>query len=153
VAAETIDSRRTLRIPEARLTDLARIRAFLRHATVDLGADPHALADILIAVNEAAANVLRHGYKGPGWIEVDVDRDAATGALVIHLRDEAPLFDPTQHPTPDREAALERRRPGGFGVHLARESVDRLSWHARPGAGNELTFLKELPHSDERTAR
>jgi serine/threonine-protein kinase RsbW len=141
-----------LRLPEATLRDLVRIRAFLTDASAALGARPEAVPDIVIAVNEAVANVLRHGYRGPGPIEIDVEQERVTGSIVIRLRDEAPAFDPTSHPAPDLTAALERRRPGGFGIDLARKCVDQLAYRRR-GGSNELTFVKELPKEDERTAR
>jgi phosphoserine phosphatase RsbU/P len=151
MAAGAIGGRRTLRLPEATLEDLARIREFITDVSTSLGAAPEAVPDVVIAVNEAVANVLRHGYRGSGPIDLEVDQDRATGSIVVRLRDTAPAFDPTGHPAPDLTAALEVRRPGGFGIDLARKCVDQLAYR-RHGASNELTFVKELPKRDERTA-
>jgi serine/threonine-protein kinase RsbW len=147
-----IENQRRLSLPAATLGDLARIREFIADTAVSLGANPDAVPDIVIAVNEAVANVLRHGYRGPGPIEIDVDQEQRTRAIVVRLRDSAPAFDPTSHPAPDLTAALEGRRPGGFGIDLAKKCVDGLAYRRR-GASNELTFVKELSKHDERTAR
>ncbi len=133
--------RRSLRIPRAELTDLAGIRGFLDAAATDLGADGLAIRDLVIAANEAVANIIRHGYRGsPGPIDVIVERQP--DAIVVRLRDEAPTFDPTTVPAPDLTVPLEERRAGGLGVYLTRTCVDDVT-HL-PVGGNELTLVKKL---------
>ena len=67
--------------------------------------------DVLLAVDEAATNVVVHGYQGrEGVIEIEVLREG--DALVIRLRDEAEPFDPTSLPPPDLAVPLaEHGRP------------------------------------------
>jgi serine/threonine-protein kinase RsbW len=135
--------RRSFQLPAARLTDLAAIRAFVTEAATELGADPSTVPDLVIAVNESVANIIRHGYLGvPGPIEVELER--RPGTIVVRLRDEAPPFDPTRVPSPDLTVPLERRRAGGLGVHLTRTCVDAVTHRARPDSGNQLTLVKSL---------
>jgi serine/threonine-protein kinase RsbW len=134
---------RSLHLPEARLADLAAIRAFLQAAGTDLGVADEAISDVVIAVNEAAANVLRHGYLGvPGPLEVVIEREP--DSVVVRVRDEAPPFDPTTYPAPDLGVPLEGRRAGGLGIHLARTCVDEMTHSALRREGNELTLVKSL---------
>ena len=129
-----------MRIDVARVGDLGRIREFVRASATELQTDDDLVPDLVIAVDEAAANILRHGYRDHhGPIEVEIGREG--GATVVRLRDEAPPFDPTVWPTPDLTIPLERRAAGGLGIHLARTSVDRMNYRARQGAGNELTLI------------
>jgi anti-sigma regulatory factor (Ser/Thr protein kinase) len=130
----------TLRIA-ADVGELAGVRRFVRDQARRAGADPRAVPDIVQAVDESVTNAIVHGYGGAdGTVEIEV---VAQGrALVVRLRDQAPPFDPTRVPTPDTSAPLEVRRPGGMGVHLARQMADGVTYR-RVNGTNELTLVKE----------
>jgi anti-sigma regulatory factor (Ser/Thr protein kinase) len=115
----------------------------------DIGAE--SVPDLVIAVDESATNIIRHGYGGrPGRIEIELER--RDDAIVITLRDDAPPFDPTGRPGIDRDTPLARRAPGGFGIGLTRASVDRVTHRvidAGGPTGNELTLVKVLATAEE----
>lgn len=133
------------------LAGLAAIRAFVRDAASAEGASPSAADDLVQAVDEAASNVCRHGYRGrPGRIRVEADR--TEDALAITILDRAPLFDPTVAPRPDLTVPPLARTPGGMGIHLMTTMVDEVHHRARPGGGNELTLVRRLaPHATSGT--
>lgn len=134
---------RSLLLPEAGLPDLAAIRAFVTEGASAFGMEADAAQDLVLVVDEAVANIMRHGYRGrPGPVEIEVSGDPQD--VVIRLRDEAPAFDPTTWPMPDLDTPLERRAPGGLGIHLTRLCVDRMDHRERPGGGNELTLILRL---------
>lgn len=134
---------RSLLVPGAGLANLAAIRAFVREGASAFGVKSDAAQDLVLVVDEVVANIMRHGYRGrPGLVEIEVSGDPQD--LVIRLRDEAPAFDPTRWPMPDLDAPLERRAPGGMGIHLTRLCVDRMVHRERPGGGNELTLVLRL---------
>ena len=118
--------------------------AFRQQVEQDLlnyGAHADAAADIIIALNEALVNVVRHGYRRqPGRVEMTLWRQA--DALLIELLDEAPLFDPTSVPTPDITVPLAQRPFGGMGVHMMREFVDELRYQTTVDDRNQLTLVK-----------
>jgi len=119
------------------------VRAFvLEHAAGRL--DDEGLEDLIQAVDEMSTNVLVHGYRRqPGPLTVEVEH--AVGAVVVRIRDEAPIFDPGGAPRPSHlEAPLAARPPGGFGIHLTRGCVDEMHHRARDNGvgGNELTLVK-----------
>jgi len=133
---------RRLRLPAA-LARIADARQFVRSAAADAGAHVECREDLVQAVDEAATNVVLHGYRGgPGWLEIAAARDG--DEFVVTLEDAAPAFDPTSHPEPDLTVPPLRRRPGGMGVHLIRESTDRLAYRPRPGGGNILTMVRSI---------
>jgi anti-sigma regulatory factor (Ser/Thr protein kinase) len=133
---------RLLRV-SAEPANLAQIRRFVAAEAVELGADQGSVWDLVQAVDESVTNIIVHGYRGNrGIVEVEVRVDA--GALVVHLRDHAPPFDPTRVPRPDLGLPLERRPLGGMGVHLTRELTDEARYGIPEGWGNELTLIKRI---------
>src|SRR3972149_7005247 len=84
----------------AELKNLAAIRHFVQETAATLQADPNALHDVILAVDEMAANVMVHGYQGgPGTVEVGGGRGG--GGVVLCVRAHPPPFDPALHPMPD----------------------------------------------------
>ena len=135
-----MDKESTLHIA-AELENLAVIRRFVEQSATTLGAGPAITSDVVLAADEAATNVVVHGYRGqPGTIKIEVSR---TGdALVVCLRDRAAPFDPTSVPPPDLNQPLEERSPGGMGIYLMRHLVDEVTYHTTPQGDNMLTLVK-----------
>ncbi|HYH92863.1 MAG TPA: ATP-binding protein [Candidatus Saccharimonadales bacterium] len=127
----------------ADLDQLAEVRALVRDVAVHGSAPPVCIDDLVQAVDEAATNVIVHGYRGrPGWLDVRAGVDG--DRIVITLEDEAPAFDPTAAPEPDLTVPPGQRRPGGMGIHLMRLATDEIDHAQRPGGGNILTMARRL---------
>lgn len=127
----------------AQVENLAEIRRFVREEAKALGAGEEAICDLELAVDEAACNIICHGYeRRGGTIEVRVERNG--DRLTVRLCDEAPPFDPTLHPPPDVTLPLEERPLGGLGIFLMRQSVDEMVYRATAEGGNELMLIKRL---------
>jgi serine/threonine-protein kinase RsbW len=132
--------RYSLRI-DADLENLARVRRFVEQTAAMEGANPAAVDDLVLAVDEALTNVIAHGYGDQsGQVEVEVER--VGDRLTVCLRDRAPAFDPTAHRPPDLTLPLSERAVGGMGIYLMCQSVDDVVHRAIPGEGNELTLVK-----------
>jgi serine/threonine-protein kinase RsbW len=131
-----------LRVP-ADLDRLAEIRAVVRDAAIAWGAPPTCLDDLVQAVDEAATNIVTHGYDGSAG-DIEMDIRVVDDRIVIELRDSAPPFDPTRVPEPDLSVPPMRRRPGGMGLHLIRLATDSLAYRPGPGGGNILTLTRSL---------
>lgn len=131
----------TLRIA-AELGNLAAIRRFVEETGGALRMPAKLVDDLVLAVDESATNIIVHGYRGrPGRIEIEMRR--TDEAVVVHLRDQAPPFDPTRLPDPDVTLPLDRRPIGGMGVFLTRRLVDVVSYRSPDQGGNELTLIKK----------
>ena len=135
-----VEVRRRLRIP-ADLERLAELRAVVRDVAQGSDAPPDCMADLVQAVDEAAANVIRYGYRGePG--EIELTAELVGDDIVITLEDRAPEFDPLTVPPPDLSIPPQHRKPGGMGIHLMRLGTDSLEHRSRPGGGNILTLTR-----------
>ena len=120
---------------------LAEVRAFVRETIGPVASDEE-LSDLVQAVDELSCNILEHGYRGSGLVEVSIA--AADDRVVIRLRDRAPAFDPRTVPEPRLDLPLEQRPLGGMGIHLARTLTDGFDHRILPDGGNETTLTKLL---------
>jgi serine/threonine-protein kinase RsbW len=131
----------TAHYPAARLHDLAAIRELVETAAVVAGGDPDAVGELVLAVNEAACNIITHGYQDePGGLEVVVEQEGRD--LLVRLRDGAPPFNPTTVATPDTQRPLDQRPPGGMGVHMMRQFTDDIVYRQTAEGANELVMVK-----------
>jgi anti-sigma regulatory factor (Ser/Thr protein kinase) len=97
---------------------------------------------VMLALEEAVTNVINHAFADvppPHRIRVRIDiTDALFAAEVI---DNGRVFDPTSAPDPDLTLPLEQRTPGGLGIHLMRNVMDRLHYKHETGS-NTLRLEK-----------
>jgi len=127
----------------AELGNLAEIHRFVRESIAGWDLAPSVVYDLQLAVEEATANIILHGYRGrPGTIEIDLSRQG--DELVVRLRDDAPPFDPTGLPPPDLALPVEQRPVGGIGVYLMCQAMDEVTHRLTPRGGNELTLIKKI---------
>jgi len=133
---------------EADVNQLARVRHFVTETASSLTQNTDAINDLILALNEAVTNVIVHGYQDtPGPIRVTVGIES--GALIAILYDRAPPFDPVKAPIPDTTLPLEKRRPGGMGVHMIRHLTDEIRYRRTPDGENELTLIKKTENHNE----
>jgi serine/threonine-protein kinase RsbW len=125
----------------AELQNLDIIRRFVEETAQAFGVETDAVLKVQLAVDEAATNIIIHGYQGQkGNIEIEMRR--AGNDLMVSLRDKATPFDPTQVASPDLTLPLEQRAPGGLGIYLMRHAVDEMVHRSITGGGNELILIK-----------
>jgi serine/threonine-protein kinase RsbW len=135
-----VEVRRRVRI-RADLDRLAELRAIVREVTAGYDAPADCIGDLVQAVDEAATNIIRYGYRGgPG--EIDMTAELLGDDIVITLEDRAPEFDPLSVAPPDLSIPPQHRKPGGMGVHLMRLATDSIEHRSRPGGGNILTLTR-----------
>lgn len=135
-----IDSTRRFK---ADITSLNQIREFTEATFAQQCADEDALYDISLAVYEAAANIIEHGYQGQGGL-IEVALEQHNHSLIVYLRDQAPVFNPTKVAEPDLDLPLELRPIGGLGIFLIRQSVNEVRYRRLPEGGNELVLIKDF---------
>ena len=129
-----------LRFP-ARAERLRDVRGAVEGAALGAGCSPECARDVVMAVDEACQNVIRHAYGGDcdQGIELEIRREGSR--LRVRLRDHAPAVDPARI----RARDLDDVRPGGLGVHLIHELMDETHFEPDPsGAGNTLVMAKEI---------
>lgn len=125
----------------ARPSWMKMARACVREACIKVGCDDALTNDVVLALDEACQNVIRHAYGGPSDEEIELNVRQRPGRLVFRLRD----FAPTVAPDKIKPRDLDDVRPGGLGTHLIQEVMDDVQY-LRPshGEGNLLKLVKNI---------
>jgi len=123
------------------------VRLAVRQVGRVVGFDEKARDLIVLAVEEALTNVIRHSYGGPcdeqiviKLNRIDSDPAGGGGALEISVRDFGRKVDPETIKGRD----LDQVRPGGLGVHLIKSVMDEVEYCSAPGQGMLLQMKKYL---------
>lgn len=126
---------------------LCVVRNALSELTAKLGFSEPDCRAVVLAVDEALTNIIRHAYLGDAEkpIEASFRRIAmsedgqSADALEIILEDRGV----TANPRKMCGRKLEDVRPGGLGLHFIRESMDTVEF-SRRGGRNLLRLVKVL---------
>ncbi|MHC8510404.1 MAG: SpoIIE family protein phosphatase [Rhodospirillales bacterium] len=125
----------------ARPESLKLIRAGVTAAADEAGFSELAARDIVLAVDEACQNVIRHAYQGRGDGDIVIGFERRGGKFTVLVRDFAPPVDPAKI----QSRALDDVRPGGLGTHLIRAIMDEVEFMTPPeGGGNLLRLTKNI---------
>ena len=108
-------------------------------------ADAHAL---MLAIDEALANVIKHGYDGrpdqPITIRLSPTKNVdGRAGIVVEVRDRGRQVDPTTI----QGRNLDDVRPGGLGVHIIRSVMDVCEYSCPPDGGMLLRMVKFIAPS------
>jgi len=130
---------------------LKLVRAAVGKTSQLCGLSGDAVHDVVIAVDEAIQNIIRHAYGGAedGAVELEIVRKPSAngtepggGEIIILLRDYAEPVDVSKIKPRD----LKDVRPGGLGTHFIREVMDAVDFMIPPkDGGNLLRMVKRLP--------
>jgi len=120
---------------------LRTMRVTISEAAAAIGCGEACIRDIVIAVDEACQNVIRHAYKGQPGNDVVVDMRYMPEYLVFYVID----FGPPANVDEIKPRPLDELRPGGLGTHFIKECMDETEFRALPdGAGNMLEMVKKI---------
>ena len=126
----------------ADVAEIALALAAIREFSAAHGFPATIADDLALSLDEILSNVVNHGYRGAtGPISVCARRTAE--AVELEIRDRASAFNPLDVPRPDLTLPLERRAPGGLGLHFVRTVMDRMEY-AREAGENRLRLTRNL---------
>jgi serine/threonine-protein kinase RsbW len=112
------------------LTGIARLREL----------SDELLADLKLALTEAASNSVRHAYGDSDVGVVQISYELFPDRLVIEVTDDGEGFDPAE-----AEGHPDELSEGGLGIAIIRAIADEVEIGAQPGGkGSRLRFEKAL---------
>ena len=133
----------TLGVPSA-TAHQAMIRSFIGHALEKAGFDEMEINMLVLAVDEAVANVNEHAYSGDESKEVKVSVVVGDDQVQIEIADTGKGFDPAKVTQKGLEQLVAERKSGGLGLRLIQKIMDDVHYQIVPGEKNELRMVKKL---------
>jgi len=125
----------------SRLDQLSIIGEFIAEAAGRTDMSPRGVFAVQMAVDEAATNIIIHGYGGRAEGPIHIACWLEEGDFAVELRDNGRTFDPERVPEPDLQNPLETRREGGLGIFLMRKMMDRVEF-TQEGDENVVTMFR-----------
>jgi serine/threonine-protein kinase RsbW len=120
------------------MMELANLKDSLEQIGAELAVPSKARMQLQVALDEIASNVIKYAWPDGGSHEFCVRIRGQQGQIKVEIVDDGREFDPRLAPPPEA-APTGRRRPGGLGIHLVKQLVDRIEYE-RVG-GHNRTFM------------
>ncbi|MBO6946527.1 MAG: SpoIIE family protein phosphatase [Rhodospirillales bacterium] len=125
----------------AKANRLRLIRNAVRETAAFCGFSETDTGDIVLAVDEACQNVIRHAYGHEGEGDISIEFRHRPDAMILLIRDFADPVDISKIKPRD----LDDLRPGGLGTHLIGEVMDEVDFLPPPiDGGNLLRLVKKI---------
>jgi len=116
---------------------LADVRQFVRRVAAEAQFDKDLAFHMVLAVDEACANIIRHAYRGDYEKDIIIQAEVTPDAVEFRLRDFGRQVDPAVM----KSRNLDDIRPGGLGCFLIRKTFDLVEYTHLP-VGTELRLVK-----------
>jgi serine/threonine-protein kinase RsbW len=123
-------------------SSLEMISHFVVKVARDAGLDDKSVYGVQLAVDEAATNIIEHGYGGEGQGEIRITCEILKDGIKIELVDRGKSFDINAIAEPSTNAPLEDIKPRGLGVFFMRRMMDDVRLESSVRTGNRLIMIK-----------
>jgi serine/threonine-protein kinase RsbW len=140
---------KTLKV-KSKTENLSLIRDFVSSAASDFNVPKDIMENIILAVDEACTNIIKHAYKFSPEGEILINIKPSTSKFVVSIIDNGTSFEPETIPEPDLQKYYRQRRVGGLGIYLMKTLMDDVKYVTKPGKYNEVLLTKNIKvtHTD-----
>jgi serine/threonine-protein kinase RsbW len=126
----------------SRTESLVEVREFVDTAARAFGFSEEDVANIILAVDEACTNIIKHAYQYAADREIEISIFPSTRSFEIRISDNGKPFDPSLIRPPDLKDHIGHKRRGGLGVYLMKRLMDKVEYNFIPGKRNEVRLVK-----------
>jgi serine/threonine-protein kinase RsbW len=134
---------------KSRTENLSSLRDFISDNANKAGLSTDDIDDIILAVDEACTNIIKHAYKSVPDGEIIIEINYNSRKFTIKLIDHGNSFDPESVPVPDLQKYLRQRKVGGLGLYLMRTLMDDVKYVSVPGEYNQVLLSKNLNNAHQ----
>ena len=126
--------------------NLAAIRDFVKSAANQSGFSEDSTGKIILAVDEACTNIIKHAYKYSPEGNILIKIKFNDPKFSISITDDGSHFDPNKVPEPDLREYYKQKRVGGLGMFLIKKLMDEVNYSTLGGNKNQVILVKYLPN-------
>ncbi len=125
------------------IKEISKIVDLIDSFCTDYHIDSEVASDLCVVVDEFISNIIRHNETDKNTGSIKTQLAKRDGVLLLVLEYQGKSFDPLQPPTLDIHEDWRKRRPGGLGIHIARQLIDYSAYMHSAGK-NVLVIEKKL---------
>jgi anti-sigma regulatory factor (Ser/Thr protein kinase) len=123
------------------IADLAALTTAMERVGAEHGMSEQSLFQLQVALDEIVSNVIKYAWPMGGAHDIEIRITAREDGVEVEIIDDGRTFDPRDAPKRDRPLPGRRPQPGGVGVQMTRQLVDRIDY-LRTGSRNHTTLTK-----------
>ncbi|MBI4548636.1 MAG: ATP-binding protein [Ignavibacteriae bacterium] len=120
------------------------VRTFISEAAQQFGFDEDSVQNIVLAVDEACTNIIKHSYEYASNKDIDIRIMTDDHRFEIIITHQGKPFDPKSVEIPDMPAYLASYRKGGLGMYIMRAMMDEIEYKKLPNNITEVHLIKYL---------
>jgi serine/threonine-protein kinase RsbW len=132
------------------MAQLANLRDNLERIGAELGVPDKPLMQLQVALDEIASNVIKYGWPDGGNHELWVRINGYDDRVEVEIVDDGQEFDPRIAPRPEPHPAGRPDAPGGVGIHMVKQLVDKVEYERIDGRNRTVMTKQYL--SDGRSS-
>jgi serine/threonine-protein kinase RsbW len=126
-------------------SELYKIREFITDKALRFGFSEEDAAKIVLAVDEACSNLVRHAYKFDKNQNICVHIETNLNQFIVNILDNGTPFNPLEVPEPDMKEYFIALKRGGLGIQLMRKVMDEIDYQPMNPQNNVNTLkLKNI---------
>lgn len=134
-------------IVKSKTENLSQIRDFVGNYAQEAGIDQPVIEKIILAVDEACTNIMKHAYKSFPDGDIIISLKADRHKFTITIKDFGSSFDAGKIPSPDLNEYYREKRVGGLGMYLIKTLMDEVRYTTIPGKYNQVLLSKNINSS------
>ncbi len=128
----------------ARPENLKQIRAMMAKVTSAAMLSKEEAGSVILAVDEACSNIIKHCCKDDPTRSIDVTITLDKDSLAVTMVDNGNCFDIDSI----KPRNLQDIKPGGLGVHIIREVMDKVEYSHTPEGLNQVKLIKRISNHE-----
>ena len=124
--------------------NLSLIRDFVSEKALNAGIPMDTVEKIMLAVDEACTNIIKHAYKSSPDGEIIINIDYNEKKFTITIIDYGKSFEPDRVPLPNLQKYYHEHKVGGLGIYLMKSLMDDVKYTSVPGKYNQVLLSKNI---------
>lgn len=124
--------------------NLKEVRTFIEESAKKYLSDSNIINQIILAVDEACTNIIKHTYKFDESHTIEIENLANKKQFIVKISYNGNEFDPNKRSLPDMKEYFAKYKVGGLGIPLMKKFMDRIEYMHSVNDFNELKLIKNI---------